>query len=89
MINAYLKLHEKFIDLVSNYYNLHLRFTKHPTVHSSENVAVPMREIRELMLEMEELVSKINKELIDDKRIRLDTNKRNRNDNSRTDENAI
>ena len=89
MKNDYLQLHEKFIDLISNHYNLHLRFTKHATCFSSENILVSIREIKNLMTQMEEIISKIHEDLKLDKRERLDLKKRNINDNSRTDENII
>ena len=54
MINKYTELHEKLLDLMGRYHNLHIKFVNKPSIWSSKDIV-------RLMMEMGRLVREIKK----------------------------
>lgn len=54
MINKYTELHEKLLDLMGRYHNLHIKFVNKPSIWSSKDLV-------SIMMEMGRLVRDIKK----------------------------
>ena len=45
MINKYIELHEKFLDLLAKYHNYHIVFMNRPSMYSSKDLVTTMMQI--------------------------------------------
>jgi hypothetical protein len=52
MINKYVELHEKFIDLLAKYHNNHILFISKPNVYNSRDLVKNMMQISRIVKEI-------------------------------------
>jgi len=71
MINKYIELHMKFIDLLAEYHNNHLYFIQKPNAYTCRLVAKTTRKIKRLTREMKLNNIKVNHELLEEKRKKI------------------
>lgn len=52
MINKYIELHERLMDLICRYHNMHIRFLNRPTIHTEKDLVKIMMELGKLVREI-------------------------------------
>jgi hypothetical protein len=75
MINKYIELHEKFIELLAEYHNNHIYFIRKPNTYTLRLVAKTMRELKRLTREMKVNNVELSRTLLEEKRKSVIENK--------------
>jgi hypothetical protein len=61
MLNKYKELHEKHIDALARYYNIHLEYVRKPTYERSIEIRAVLSELRTLQTQMRDAVQEYKK----------------------------
>ena len=63
MINKYVELHEKLLNLLFEYHNFHIRFMERPTAHTQLDLVKTMMKLGKLVREIKKNNLAVRKEM--------------------------